>query len=46
VTAALPELLFVVGVAQQTTSCKVNEPFLTTLRGIVSYTFPKIDCIS
>ena len=43
VIAKLPELLTVVGVAQQTTSCAVNEPFLTTLRGLVAYTIPKVD---
>jgi hypothetical protein len=43
VIAKLPELLNVFGVAQQTTSCAVNEPFLTTLRGLVAYTIPKID---
>ena len=43
VIAKLPELLSVLGVAQQTTSCAVNEPFLTTLRGLVSYVIPKID---
>ncbi|MEO8258945.1 MAG: carboxypeptidase regulatory-like domain-containing protein [Acidobacteriota bacterium] len=43
VIAALPELLSVAGVMQQTTSCAVNEPFLTTARGLVAYTIPKID---
>ena len=43
VIAKLPELLSVAGVAQQTTSCAVDEPFLTTLRGLVTYTIPKID---
>jgi hypothetical protein len=33
----------VLGVQQQTTSCAVTEPFLTTFRGLVAYTVPKID---
>jgi hypothetical protein len=45
VTAKVPELLslsFFLA-SQQTTSCAVNEPWLTTARGLVSYTIPKID---
>lgn len=47
VTSKVPELLslsFFLA-SQQSTSCAVNEPFLTTLRGLVSYTIPKIDVL-
>jgi carboxypeptidase family protein len=45
VTAKVPELLSLAFFlpTQQTTSCAVNEPWLTTARGLVSYTIPKID---
>ena len=45
VTAKVPELLslsFFLA-SQQTGSCSVSEPWLTTARGLVAYTIPKID---
>jgi hypothetical protein len=47
ITAALPELLTPAFpfAARQVNSCKVNEPWLTTFRGLVSYTVPRIDVL-
>jgi hypothetical protein len=45
ITAKLPELLNVLGTYQQTGSCKVDERWLTSARGLVSYTLPKIDVL-
>ncbi len=42
VTAKLPELLIVLGTYQQIGSCKVDERWLTSARGLVSYTLPKV----
>ena len=43
-TAKVPELLSLAFFlpTQQTTSCAVNEPWLTTARGLVSHRIPKI----
>jgi hypothetical protein len=41
ITAKLPELLG----SQQVSSCKVDERWLTSARGLVSYTVPKIDVL-
>ena len=38
-----PELLIVLGVQQPTSSCHVEEPWLTSWRGLATYTVPKID---
>src|SRR5213595_2249852 len=46
ITAKLPELLIVAGTAQQNSSCATNERWLTSARGLVSYTVPKIDAIA
>jgi hypothetical protein len=43
VTAKLPELLLVAGTWQQPESCRVEEPWLTQVRGLAAYTIPKID---
>ncbi len=44
ITAKLPELL--IGLTtQQTGSCKVDERWLTSARGLVSYIVPKIDVL-
>jgi len=48
VTAKLPELLygaFPFGVSQQVGSCSVKEPWLTSARGLVSYTIPAVDVL-
>jgi len=45
ITAKLPELLNVLGTYQQTGSCKVDERWLTSARGLVSYTLPKVDVL-
>ena len=42
---ALPELLVVAGVNQPITACDITEPFQTTLRGLASYTIPKVDVL-
>jgi hypothetical protein len=38
-----PTLAPIVNVLQQATACYSEEPFLTTLRGLASYTIPRID---
>jgi hypothetical protein len=38
-----PTIAPVLGALQQTTSCFSKEPYQTTLRGLASYTVPKID---
>ncbi len=43
--AALPELYLVVTTNQAIASCRVTEPWMTTLRGLVAYTVPKIDVL-
>jgi hypothetical protein len=43
ITAKVPEILFAAGTWQQASSCKVVEPWLTQVRGLVAYTVPKID---
>ncbi len=43
VVAALPETLLTLFTWQQPSSCRVVEPFLTGVRGLVSYVVPKID---
>jgi hypothetical protein len=43
--AALPELLLVANVNQPLESCDVKEPWLTSFRGLVAYTIPKIDVL-
>lgn len=43
VAAQLPELLVVVGTNQQLEGCRVVEPWMTSIRGLISYTVPKID---
>ena len=47
--AKLPELLAVVGGAttihQRIDSCDVTEPFVTTFRGLATYTIPKVDVL-
>ncbi|HXH25776.1 MAG TPA: TonB-dependent receptor [Vicinamibacterales bacterium] len=43
VVAKLPELLFAGGVWQRPESCRVEEPWLTQLRGLAAYTVPKVD---
>jgi hypothetical protein len=45
VTSKVPELLSLSFFlpSQQTTSCNYSEPWLTTVRGLVSYVIPKID---
>jgi hypothetical protein len=43
VTAKVPELLIVLGVQQAISSCHVQEPWLASWRGLISYTVPKID---
>ena len=47
VTAALPELLAATPFlgAQQVSSCKVDEVWLSSFRGLASYTIPKIDVL-
>jgi len=45
ITAKLPELLLAGTTWQQTSSCKVDERWLTSARGLVSYTVPKIDVL-
>jgi hypothetical protein len=47
VTAKVPELLYggFPGVSQQVSSCSYKEPWLTSARGIVSYTLPKIEVL-
>ena len=46
-TAKVPELLALAFpfVTQPANSCSYNEPWLTTFRGLVSYTIPKIDVL-
>jgi hypothetical protein len=43
VTSKVPELLIVLGVQQSIASCHVQEPWLASWRGLISYTVPKID---
>jgi hypothetical protein len=43
ITAALPELLTVLGVQQPNDWCDVNEPWLSTWRGLANYIVPRID---
>jgi len=43
--AKLPELYLLVTTNQRLDSCAVTEPWMTTLRGLVSYTVPKIDVL-
>ena len=45
ITAKVPEVLLVglPAVWQQPSSCHVTEPWLTQIRGLASYTIPKID---
>ncbi len=43
--AALPELYVVAAINQAIASCHVTEPWMTTLRGLVAYTVPKIDVL-
>ena len=43
--AKLPENLVLANVNQQLESCDVTEPWMTSLRGLVSYTVPKIDVL-
>ena len=43
IAASCPSCSTSLGVQQQATSCAVTEPFLTTFRGLVAYTIPKID---
>jgi hypothetical protein len=47
VTAKVPEILALnfPFVTQQISSCKYDEPWLTTLRGLATYTVPKIDVL-
>ena len=47
VTAKVPELLALnfPFVTQQIDSCQYDEPWLTTVRGLVTYTVPKIDVL-
>jgi len=48
ITSKLPETLVTVGsvvVNQQPASCAVSEDWLTSLRGLVSYTIPKFDVL-
>ena len=48
ITDALPELFVTVGSVlanAQTAACAVTEPWLTTFRGSVTYTIPKIDVL-
>ena len=42
VTAKLPETLLVITTYQQVGACKVDERWLTSARGLVSYTIPKV----
>jgi hypothetical protein len=43
IVAKVPETLFALGVWQQAASCHVAEPWLTQIRGLVTYVVPKID---
>ena len=43
IIAALPELLTVLGVQQEMSSCHVEEPWLWNWRGLANYVVPKID---
>jgi hypothetical protein len=43
--AKLPENLVIANVNQQLESCDVTEPWMTSLRGLVAYTIPKIDVL-
>ena len=43
--AALPELYVVATISQRIDSCAITEPFQTSLRGLASYTIPKIDVL-
>src|SRR5262249_59683962 len=45
VFAQLPELYTVLGVTSRVDSCHVAETWLTTVRGLATYTVPKIDVI-
>jgi len=44
-SAALPELLVVANVIQRLDSCAITEPIQTSLRGLASYTIPKVDVL-
>jgi carboxypeptidase family protein len=43
--AKLPELYLIITTNQRVDSCAVTEPWMTTLRGLVAYTIPKIDVL-
>jgi hypothetical protein len=45
VVSALPELLVVLGTNQQFESCHVTEKWLTSFRGLASYTLPRVDVL-
>jgi hypothetical protein len=45
ISQKLPEILNILGTYQQVGSCKVDERWLTSARGIVSYTIPKWDIL-
>jgi len=45
ITGDLPELLNVLGTNQQISSCDITEKWLTTVRGLATYTVPKIDVL-
>jgi hypothetical protein len=43
--AKLPENLVIANVNQRFESCDVTEPWMTSIRGLVAYTVPKIDVL-
>ena len=43
ITAKVPEILNVLGVWQQPSTCHVTEPWLTQIRGLATYVVPKVD---
>ena len=45
ITAQLPETLTILGINQRVDSCDVSEKWLTTVRGLATYTVPKVDII-